>query len=100
MSDIPTPLKRAVPQLKEIETNIEAAMASKFGFEYPFPELVYRADRIALKLEKEGVKKSTTHWPVLDHVIVDIPLDQVNLDPLLPEAAHKLFVQRYRELKP
>lgn len=108
-NDLPTPLKAAVPMFREIEEKIEAAMALRFGFDFPLPSEVRLADLQMLALEKTFIKRDFSHWSVLDGVdfmhLADGVLDPYEpgrlwLGSLAPEDAETIFLERYRELRP
>lgn len=98
-NDLPTPLKHRLPEFRDLERRIEAAMAQRFGFNYPLPHPVKVADLQMLKLEKHHIKRDTSRWSVLEGVSVAGLRDKVYLDELAPRAAEELFLTRYYELK-
>lgn len=97
-NDLPTPLKWALPIFKELEVKIEAAMAEKFGFNYPYPPEVKQADTEMLILEKLYVKKDDRVWPQYEGIVVDHLVDKVDLKPWQPQRAKREFLERYEEL--
>lgn len=52
LCDVPSPMKRLLPQYKELEHGIMVAIAEKFHFSWPPPELVKVADAVALYDER------------------------------------------------
>lgn len=97
-NDLPTPLKWALPIFKELEVKIEAAMAKKFGFNYPYPPDVEIADTQMLILEKLYVKKDDRPWPNYEGIEVDHLVDKVDLKPWQPIRAKREFLERFEEL--
>lgn len=97
-NDLPTPLKFALPIFKELEVRIESAMADKFGFTYPLAEPVKYADSQMLSLEKERLKRDFTRWSMLEGVETDSVAHLVDMSPMSPSRAEKLFLERYVEL--
>ena len=97
-NDLPTPLKWALPVFKELEVKIEAAMAKKFGFNYPYPPDVKIADTQMLILEKLYVKKDDRPWPNYENIEVDHLVDKVDLKPWQPIRAKREFLERFEEL--
>lgn len=49
--DMPSPIKAALPEYKNIEHNLMLAISYRFGFDYPKPEEVTEADELMLKWE-------------------------------------------------
>lgn len=98
-NDLPTPLKWAFPIFKELETNIEAAMAKKFGFNFPYDPAVKQADTEMLILEKIYVKGDNSVWPNYEGVKVDHLVHLVDLDSWQPRRAKREFLERFEELK-
>ena len=99
-NDLPTPLKAAIPAFKELEDRIEAAMAQRFGFEYPLPDAVKLADLQMLAIEKHYIKQDHSHWSVLEGVEWEHLVGEVNLAPLSPWNAMDEFMGRFYELRP
>jgi len=97
-NDLPTPLKFALPIFKELEVTIEAAMSTRFGFEYPYPEGVKLADTQMLLLEKVYVKEDTSVWEYYGDVKYDHLKDVVDLDSWQPRRAKREFLERFEEL--
>lgn len=98
-NDIVTPLKVQVPLFKDIETVIESDMARRFDFQYPLSPEVKLADLQMLKIEKDILKPSTSHWAILDGVEVDHLLDRVDMRPMTPTEACDAFLQRWEEVR-
>lgn len=104
--DITTPLKKAVPFFKQLETQIEAGMAVRFGFNYPLPDLVKLVDLEMLMLERMYLFDTQDDWEVLKGITVDhlVPLvdlnDQIVMSPMSPKVAAARFVARFYELCP
>jgi len=96
-NDITTPLKQVIPGFKDLEVSIETEMARQFGFQFPLPPEVKYADLQMLKVEKELIKQDFSDWEVLRGV-EDPPLDDLCLDPLNPDQAYQLFMERFYEL--
>lgn len=97
-NDLPTPLKHAVPVFKELEVQIEGAMANAFGFQYPLPPEVKLADLQMLGLEKVHIKGDKNHWPVLDGVEFEHLRGKVDLSSWPPHLAGWKFINRWLEL--
>lgn len=98
-NDLPTPLKFAVPVFKELEVKIESAMSVRFGFNYPLPDAVKLADSQMLSIEKIKLKRDHSHWSVLDGIETAHIEHLVDLTPMVPNRAERLFLERYWELR-
>jgi hypothetical protein len=98
-NDLPTPLKFAVPIFKDLEVSIEAAMATRFGFQYPLPNEVKLADLQMLRIEKEYIKNCDAHWAVLDGIEIENVIHLPLLAPMTPEMAKAAFLQRWEEVR-
>lgn len=98
-NDLPTPLKTAIPEIKDLEIRIETAMSQQFGFTFPLPEEIKLADLQMLKLEKEFLLPNNRDtWAILENVEVEHLRRLVDLDVMCPEEAFKEFTLRYEEL--
>jgi len=62
ISDIPSPIKPYIFGLEEMESKIQQEVAKKFNVCYPMPEVVKRADLIALALEKKYLINPGPEW--------------------------------------
>lgn len=78
LTDMPSPIKKKMPQYKEIEDGLMKVIAEKFGFQYPLPDEVHKADAKMLKIE----------WNLL-----------VIMNADLTENVEKIFLETYNELK-
>lgn len=93
--DIPRPIKPFLGGYKEIEDKIMRVIASKYGFEYPMNDMVKIADNTSLAIEKRCFKKQSTQtWDCQS-------LDDgtINIVPLSPDDAMKLFLEKFEELR-
>lgn len=115
-NDIVTPLKFLVPTFKDIEIVIESDMGRRFDFQYPLSPEVKLVDLQMLKIEKEILKPSSSHWTILDGVNTDDvaistlpytverfvrPFRRENtllMGPMTPAQAKAAFLRRYKEL--
>lgn len=94
LGDIVSPLKALIPQYKEIEARVEAALARKFGFrtDAEAKAIIKRADLVALATEKRDLMPhSTEAWDLL-----------TGIEPLSAQirakdstAAHRQLVSRF-----
>jgi hypothetical protein len=99
MGDITRPMKalleRVAPgALKQIERQIEQAIALRFNLEYPWPEAVHTADDLCCRIEKANF------WPTMgrgDETGQPV-LPAVQLQCLMPGEAASFFVRVFGEL--
>lgn len=99
-NDLPTPLKAALPSLKDLEVRIEASIAKVFGFQFPLPPAVKIADLQMLQLEKVHVKGDLSSWDILDGIESQHLLPLVDLTAHHPSEMREQFLARFYELRP
>jgi 5'-deoxynucleotidase YfbR-like HD superfamily hydrolase len=51
LTDLPAPIKAAIPGYKAIEDNLLRVIAAKFEFDFPLPAIVKTADKAQLEME-------------------------------------------------
>jgi len=51
MVDMPTPIKRLIPNYKDYENRLMTAIADKFKLAYPLPDVIHDADTAQLVIE-------------------------------------------------
>lgn len=96
IGDVSKPLKMLLPDYKVIEERIEAALFNRFGLPPVIPLSVKEADRILLRTEQRDLMGADEHkWL---HTEGARPLPQ-RIEPLSPEAARALFMDRYKILE-
>lgn len=67
LGDIPSPLKTLLPDFKALERQVDAAVATRFDFDYPFPPIVKYADLHVLVDERRQALYHTPHrWDTDD----------------------------------
>lgn len=98
-NDIVTPLKILVPAFKRIEERIEAEMARRFEYQYPYADEVKTADLQMLAIEKHILRPMDPQWAMLDGVKFRHLLDKVNMEPMTPAEAKAAFLKRYEEVR-
>lgn len=94
LADIARPVKRQ-PEIsqfyKTAEQRLEAVIADKFSYEYPYPEIVKRADDVLLRSEQRDLMPD----------IIRIPGDEYVpylIEPWTPEEAEAQFLSRFEDL--
>ncbi|TNG94045.1 hypothetical protein FHQ28_05360 [Pasteurellaceae bacterium USgator11] len=99
VKDIPTPLKRLLPDFMAVEARFEWAIEEWFGLpelSETEKDLVKRVDLIALKMEKEALLNCNDDWAQLDGVTT-VPITLKVLSPKTAEAELKQAFHRAYE---
>lgn len=95
LGDVPTPLKRLLPDYAAIEARVEAAIFAKLGIGWPLPPSVKQADLVMLATERRDLlPEHPVEWPIL----VGVQPHPQTIVPLSPKAARVQFLGRYAEL--
>ncbi len=95
IGDMSAPLKRLMPQYKELEKAIEMAIFPRLGLSYPSPAEIKSADLVVLATEKRDLFPTQRQWQELSGIE---PLAE-KIVPLSPKFAYRLFMERHIELK-
>lgn len=91
--DVPSPLKRLIPDYRKIEDRTQQAIAKRFGLPYPFPEEVHLADKTLYRTERAKL------CAVADELwFVDLPVTKIKIACYSPKVAKRKFLERYEEL--
>lgn len=95
LGDVTRPLKKLLPDYKQIEQSIERALFAKFGIPYPLPEIVKHADLVMLATEQRDLMAPhADEWPALAGIT---PLPEI-INPWSPEKAEREFLNMSRIL--
>lgn len=97
LGDIARPLKRLLPQIKNMESSIEAAIAEKFRLPTDAENraVIKRIDNRMLATEKRDVlAQPAIPWPGELEVPYPDPIGEM----LHPTLAEKAFIRRFRSL--
>lgn len=95
IGDVARPLKQLLPDYKEIEKRVEAAVLARFGIDH-LPPSVKQADIIMLATEQRDLMAPhDDEWALIANVT---PLSE-SINPLSPFEAKTLFLDRYFEIK-
>lgn len=93
--DLPTPLKRRLPEYAAIEKRIERAIFQQYGLPKRLPDEVKHADLRMLATEKRDLMHPAAgEWPILKDTA---PL-AATVVPVPPANARQLFLQRFHDL--
>lgn len=94
VSDVPSPTKKYIPGYRDIEDNVMACIASKFGLNLPMPDEVHRMDKRIVHDEAIELFKhlGDNNWANPDLAI------GISITPWSPEEAEDAFLSRYANL--
>lgn len=102
VGDMPSPLKRMLPEFKAIEDKAEAVILDKYGVVVT-PEskrIVKEADLIALRTEREVLlpegEEGDAWWWVVE---AGIPVSTHPIEPVSAEQATAEFIARFFDLR-
>lgn len=96
MTDIPTPLKRLLPEYYVIAEGVQKAINNRFALSEQEPLEVKEADRKALVIEAMNFMPSSDYWIEQAKSIGNkIPI----LKAMPPDEAKLLFVNRFYEIE-
>ncbi|EGI4677501.1 HD family hydrolase [Escherichia coli] len=84
LQDIPSPLKRLLPDYQAIEARVDAAIRQKFGLP---TELA--SERRDFEIDEGSI------WPCLEGVV---PTDLFIINPVRPGQSYGMFINRFNEL--
>jgi len=93
ISDVPSPFKKFFQDFSECEKRMEIWLAQRFGFGFPFGDLIKKHDLTALSTEMRDLMlvQDNSHLPK--------PYSK-KIHPLGPEASETLFNLKAYELMP
>ncbi|HDL7775306.1 TPA: HD family hydrolase [Yersinia enterocolitica] len=93
--DIPSPLKRLLPDYKVIEHRIDMAIREKFGLPAEMSSVVHYCDLIMLATERQELDiDDGKEWPMLE----GIPQADIAIVPMTPSQIRVVFAARLNEL--
>ncbi|MDA5547674.1 HD family hydrolase [Yersinia massiliensis] len=93
--DIPSPLKRLLPDYKSIECRIDLVVRSKFGLPAEMSPEVHHFDLVMLATERLELDIDDGEvWPML----AGIPPADIAICPMSPSHARVIFLARFNEL--
>lgn len=96
LGDMVRPLKRSMPEYRNVEKRVEAAIAAKFGLSDNGAHLIKAADVRMLATEREQLMRVRLQW-VIDEERVT-PVEGVGVLGLPPERARVAFLVRFGAL--
>jgi hypothetical protein len=120
LQDVPSPIKKELPEYKKIEAPIQTGIFAHHGLDTAMHSIVHEADMRMCITEKlafigeEGLKRPewaplTDHYDAYRFTFLPKIIDQILVPPtvnptvyfhtfMTPPRAKRLFIKRYREL--
>lgn len=95
IADVPRPIKPLLKGYKSIEGDIEAALAERFGFTWPFHDDVHELDHRILSDEYEHLMAKATPW---SKWLDDFPPLGITLPCWQPNQAKFWFLTMFDEV--
>lgn len=92
--DIPSPLKKLLPDYRLIEDKVDQVIRQKFNLPLIISPEVKHADLVLLATEHRDIANDGKEWPMLRNV----PLLNKRIEPLPSNVAYNLFLERFIEL--
>lgn len=96
VGDVSRPLKRLLPDYKQIEAGIASAISQRFSVSDPLPEAVKVADNISLLWERRDLMATPPESWSEETVLAMVPVQ--TLEPWPSEYAAAVFLRKFREL--
>lgn len=92
-TDVPSPLKRTLPDYCAAEQRIEKVIARRFGLRYPFPAPVKTCDLIALATEMKQLCGNRS-----DYRDLPFPPSDIKIEMWSAEKTRREFLKRFKRL--
>lgn len=92
LSDLVRPVKKNIPQYKEIERGLEDCIAERFQLMYPFPESVHDIDSRIVADEASALFQRVPPWTNAYRKL------GVRIRPVPAFIAKQLYLHRHKEL--
>lgn len=96
VGDVSSPLKKLLPEYRDIEEGIQRAISVHFGLEYPFPKEIHEADKRMYWQERQeiadnGIRDKLWHQDLR-------AARKVEAKGMNPNMAKRMFMSRYNEI--
>ncbi|MBX9495185.1 HD family hydrolase [Yersinia enterocolitica] len=93
--DIPSPLKRLLPDYQAIEQQVDTVIRETFGLPAEMSAIVHYCDLVMLTTERQELDiDDGKEWPMLE----GIPLADIAIVPMTPSQIRVVFAARLNEL--
>jgi len=98
--DLPSPIKNAIPQYKEIEERLQKVIATRFGIDFELFDMIKIYDQQALFIEAKALLAPFhPDWDMHDcSKEVDPKLLDFYQDPWIPERAEKEYLEEFHRI--
>lgn len=96
VGDVSSPLKKLLPEYREIEENIQKAIANYYGLEYPFHEEVHLADKRMYWQERQSVADNGVRDKLWHQSLRATRKERAV--GMAPHMARRMFISRFNEL--
>lgn len=94
ISDICAPIKPWIVNYKEMEEQLQFAIARRFDLPWPMPEVVKYADKAVFRNEADQLMPDCDWWEISP----EHPDAGLTIHPVMPSAAESMFIGRFKEL--
>ena len=95
-TDIPKPFKIHLPDFNDYENRVLKQAARRFGFQFPFAQMVHDYDFYMLIAEKLVLFETELEWPFQKHIKqLDIEIEERDWQDVEQE-----FLEKFRALTP
>ena len=92
ITDVPSPIKRGMPEYQVMENDIMTVIADKFGFQYPLSDEIEYIDHNIVATEANELWDIELDWTkYLEYISVNIKCWE-------PSVVKMIFLQRFKEL--
>lgn len=95
IGDVAKPLKDLLPDYREIERRVEAALLSRYGLSLPLHPSIKEADIVMLATEQVALMRNRDDW---QYTRGRAPAN-VDIRPMPPREARAFFLARVHELR-
>lgn len=96
LGDVSSPLKKLLPEYREIEDRVERAIAAHFDIPFPYPKEIKEADKRMYWQERQGIANNGLRDGLWHQGLRATRKEQAK--GMRPEHAFRFFMHRYEEI--
>lgn len=96
VGDVPKPLKELLPAYKDIERQVEQAIARRFDLPLPMDPRIKTADIVMLRTEQLQLMNNNDDW----HWTFNVQPARISIECMLPWEAKETFLAKAQEYRP